>query len=169
MGSLFFCEEGINVAEKKTNAMRLLDLQGISFNVLTYDTEDGKIDGVSVAAKIERDPGLVYKTLVTRGNSGELYVFVLPVEEELELKKAARAAGEKKVELIAVKNIRKVTGYIRGGCSPIGMKKAYPTFIDNSALNHEQIIISGGKIGLQLVISVKELCQITGAKIEDIS
>src|SRR6478752_841100 len=113
--------------------MRILDAKKMTYQMMMYDQEDGKIDGVSVAGKINREPREVYKTLVTQGKSNGIHVFVILVEEELDLKKAAKAAGEKKVDMVAVKDIQKLTGYIRGGCSPIGMKKMYPTFIDESA------------------------------------
>ncbi|MBP3039180.1 Cys-tRNA(Pro) deacylase [Bacillaceae bacterium Marseille-Q3522] len=144
----------------KTNAMRLLDQRNISYQILTYELTDGRIDGLSVAEKIQRVPSMVFKTLVTRGTSGEIAVFVVPVESELDLKKAARTAGEKKIEMVAVKEIEKLTGYIRGGCSPIGMKKHYKTFIDESAFQHETIIVSGGKRGVQIEIAPEDLQKI---------
>ena len=140
--------------------MRILDAHGIEYKTIIYDRKDGKIDGVSVAEKIGEEPKKVFKTLVAQGSSGELYVFIIPVAEELDLKKAAKAASEKKVEMISVKEITKYTGYIRGGCSPIGMKKNYPTFIDKSSLNLDTIIISGGKIGVQIEILLKDLGKI---------
>lgn len=156
------------MSSKKTNAMRILDSNNIEYSVLTYVNKDGKIDGVSVANKIGRDVNTVFKTLVTSAKSGAIYVFIIPVDKELDLKKAANAAKEKKVEMIHVKDIRKHTGYIRGGCSPIGMKKKYPTFIDESALSLDKMIISGGKIGLQIEIKVDDLKKITEAKICDL-
>lgn len=148
--------------------MRILNTNNIEYSVLTYDSKDGKIDGVSVANKIGRDVNTVFKTLVTIGKSGEIYVFIIPVEKELDLKKAANAAKEKKIEMIHVKDITKYTGYIRGGCSPIGMKKNYPTFIDGSALKVERIIVSGGKIGVQIEIEVDDLKDITNSQIYDL-
>ena len=152
----------------KTNAMRILDKEDIEYSVITYDNKDGKIDGVSVASKINRDIKEVYKTLVTQGNSKELYVFVIPVNEELDLKKGAKVAGEKKIEMIAVKDINKYTGYIRGGCSPIGMKKSYKTFINDTCNNLDTIIVSGGKIGVQVELHVKDLINITRGSVENI-
>ena len=146
---------------EKTNAMRLLDKEKVDYTMQTYDTEDGKIDGVSVAYKVGKDPKMVYKTLVTQGTSKQYYVFVIPVEAELDLKKAAKAAGEKKVEMIAVKDLLQVTGYVRGGCSPIGMKKLYPIFIDQEAEALETIIVSGGKIGFQIEMRVGDLLRVT--------
>ncbi|WP_416387380.1 Cys-tRNA(Pro) deacylase [Caminicella sporogenes] len=153
---------------KKTNAMRILEQKKINYSMITYDNNDGKIDGMSVAKKIGKEPDVVYKTLVVKGNSKNIYVFIVPVNTELDLKKAAKAAGEKKVELVSVKDILKLTGYIRGGCSPIGMKKHYKTFIDLSALNIEKIIVSGGKIGIQIELEVDELAKVTGAEFVDI-
>jgi len=146
---------------EKTNAMRLLDKEKVDYTMQTYDTNDGKIDGISVAHKVGKDPKMVYKTLVTQGASKQYYVFVIPVEAELDLKKAAKAAGEKKVEMIAVKDLLKVTGYVRGGCSPVGMKKLYPTFIDQEAEALETIIVSGGKIGFQIEMRVGDLLRVT--------
>lgn len=152
------------MAYSKTNAMRILDAKKIPYEVLTYDNKDGKIDGVSVAAKVGKDPDEVYKTLVTQGASKNVFVFVIPVEEELDLKKAAKAAGEKKIEMIPVKDILKMTGYIRGGCSPVGMKKEYRTFVDQSCLNLEVMAVSGGKIGVQIILSPQNLMEVTRAE-----
>jgi len=156
------------VAQLKTNAMRMLDAKDLKYNVITYDHKDGKIDGVSVAAKVNREPKLVYKTLVAQGNSKSIYVFVIPVEAELDLKKAAKVSGEKKVEMIPVKDIQKWTGYIRGGCSPIGMKKQYPTFIDQHATSLNNILVSGGKIGVQIELTVEDLIKLIDVKIVDL-
>ena len=138
------------MAEAKTNAMRMLDRAKVPYRVYTYDHSDGKIDGVSVAQKLGQDVNAVFKTLVTRGHSGGYFVFVLPVAQELDLKKAARAVGEKSVEMIHVAEINKVTGYIRGGCSPVGMKKSYPTVFDRSVEGLPTVIVSGGRIGCQI-------------------
>jgi Cys-tRNA(Pro)/Cys-tRNA(Cys) deacylase len=156
------------LAKEKTNAMRVLDQKVIPYNVMTYDSQDGRIDGISVAQKIGKDPQLVYKTLVTQGNSGNIYVFVIPVESELDLKKAAKITGEKNVALAPMKEIQKLTGYIRGGCSPIGMVKSYPTFIDSSASQLEQIIVSGGKIGVLIELSVRDLQNVTEATFQEV-
>ncbi|KZM55477.1 MAG: Cys-tRNA(Pro) deacylase [Bacillaceae bacterium] len=153
----------------KTNAMRILDKEKIQYNVITYDVQKGKVDGISVAQMIGRSPESVYKTLVAKSSAGNIYVFVIPVEAELDLKKAAKITGEKKIEMLPVKDLQKWTGYIRGGCSPIGMKKHYPTIIDSTALEHEHIIVSGGKIGVQMELSVKDLQQVTEAKLEDVT
>lgn len=152
----------------KTNAMRILDKEKIDFTMMSYSADDGKIDGVSVATKIGREPGIVYKTLISQGASKSYYVFVIPVEDELDLKKAARVVGEKNIEMIPVKEITKVSGYIRGGCSPVGMKKLFPTYIHEGAGQQKTIIVSGGQIGLQIEINVDDLVKAVDAKLADI-
>ena len=141
----------------KTNAMRILESAGISYTPHTYQSDDGLIDGVSVAKKLGIEVEQVFKTLVTVAKSGSYYVFDIPVNAELNLKKAAAAVGEKSVEMIAVKDINKVTGYIRGGCSPIGMKKEYKTVIDETAILFDTICISAGKIGYQVEVAPADL------------
>lgn len=153
---------------QKTNAMRILDKSKIEYNALTYDASDGHIDGAAVAKKTGQDPETVYKTLVTMGNSRNLYVFVIPVLEELDLKKCAKVSGEKKLEMIHVKDINKFTGYIRGGCSPLGMKKQYDTFVQEEALKLDRIVFSGGKIGLQIEMDPKDLEKVIKVKFEDV-
>ncbi|NLL69681.1 MAG: Cys-tRNA(Pro) deacylase [Epulopiscium sp.] len=157
------------MSQIKTNAMRILDTNKISYTIITYDQQDGKIDGISVAEKIGRDPQFVYKTLVAQGKDQTIFVFVIPVAKELDLKKASKVVGEKKVEMIPVKEIEKHTGYIRGGCSPVGMKKAYKTVIDSSAKKSDTIIVSGGKRGVQIELGVTDLQKITGAQVETIT
>ena len=152
----------------KTNAMRMLDRAGVPYAVHTYGSDDGKIDGVSVAAKVGLDPVGVYKTLVTRGASKGVFVFVIPVAAELDLKKAARAVGEKSIQMVHVDEIDPLTGYIRGGCTPIGMKKQFPTFIHESAADFDTIIISGGRIGVQLILSPQDLIKVTRGQFADI-
>lgn len=152
----------------KTNAMRLLDSQKVPYHVFTYDSKDGKNDGVSVAEKIKKDPGVVFKTLVAQGSTRNLFVFIIQVEDELDLKKAAKAAGEKKIEMLPVKDLQKHTGYIRGGCSPLGMKKQYPTIIDLKAETLEQMIVSAGKIGFQVELAPKDLQSLTHAVFADV-
>ncbi|MDU2670694.1 MAG: Cys-tRNA(Pro) deacylase [Clostridium sp.] len=152
----------------KTNAMRILDKNKIKYDVIEYDISDGKIDGVSVAEKTNQDLKEVYKTLVTQGNTKMIYVFVIPVNEELNLKKAAKVCGEKKVDMIHVNDILKLTGYIRGGCSPIGMKKLYKTFIHKDAEVLERICVSGGKKGLQVKLSPQDLKESINAVFEDL-
>lgn len=143
----------------KTNAMRILDKEKIKYALLTYEVEDGKTDGISVALKTNKDVSTVFKTLVTEGKSGEHYVFVIPVSEELDLKKAAKVSGEKSINMLPSKNLLALTGYIHGGCSPVGMKKKFRTFIHESAEGIEEIIVSGGKIGLQICLPPKKLIE----------
>lgn len=145
----------------KTNAARMLDKEEILYELLHYTVEDGKVDGVSVAGKIGYPPELVYKTLVASGASKQAYVFVIPVAQELDLKKAAKAASEKKIEMIPVKDILSLTGYVRGGCSPVGMKKSFPTFVSAEAEKLSELIVSAGKIGMQIKLSPTELVSVT--------
>ncbi|EHK2334515.1 Cys-tRNA(Pro) deacylase [Clostridium perfringens] len=152
----------------KTNAMRILDSKKVSYEMLSYESEDGNIDGISVAHKIGVDEKNVFKTLVAQGTSKELYVFVIPVAEELDLKSAAKIAGEKKVEMIAVKDILKYTGYIRGGCSPIGLKRDYRTFIHESAKDLDFMIVSAGKIGHQIKLNPNDLVEVVSGKFENL-
>ncbi|MDW5298882.1 MAG: Cys-tRNA(Pro) deacylase [Sedimentibacter sp.] len=152
----------------KTNAMRILDSMNIEYDYMTYECEDGKIDGVSVAHKTGQNPEAVFKTLVSVGHSKELYVFCVPVEYELDLKKAAAASNEKNIELLPLKDLTKNTGYIRGGCSPIGMKKHYKTFIDESALLQDKMLVSGGAIGIQIIIKPDDLLKAAEASYADL-
>ncbi|MEK4654161.1 MULTISPECIES: Cys-tRNA(Pro) deacylase [Niallia] len=156
------------MAITKTNAMRILDAEKIPYSVHTYENKDGKIDGISVAGKIGKETEMVYKTLVVKDTGNGIYVFVIPVEAELDLKKAAKVVNAKKLEMIAVKDIQKTTGYIRGGCSPIGMKKKYETILDESVNKQSSIIVSGGKIGVQIEMEVNNLIQVTEARVEDV-
>ena len=156
------------MAITKTNAMRILDAEKIPYSVHTYENKDGKIDGISVAGKIGKEIEVVYKTLVVKDAGSGIYVFVIPVEAELDLKKAAKVVNAKKLEMIAVKDIQKMTGYIRGGCSPIGMKKKYETILDASVNKQSSIIISGGKIGVRIEMAVEYLIQVTNAKVEEV-
>lgn len=153
----------------KTNVMRILDKAGISYNTYNYDTSDGLIDGISVAEKIGKPIEYVYKTLVTQGTSREYYVFVIPVAEELDLKAAARVVNEKAVVMIKILDINKVTGYIRGGCSPIGMKKEYKTVLDSSCNALDAFIISAGKLGHQIELSSVDLIRLINCKTESIT
>lgn len=153
---------------EKTNAMRMLDQSNIPYETGEYEYDESDLSGDHVADYLGISKEEVFKTLVTRGNDNELYVFVVPVSGELDLKKAAAAAGVKKVEMIHVKEIFNLTGYLRGGCSPIGMKKQYPTFIDETAILFNKIYISGGKRGLQIIIDPQVLADFTGAKLVDI-
>jgi len=154
--------------KNKTNAMRYLDAADITYEIIDYDVSDGKIDGVSVALKVGHSVEKVYKTLVTQSASKQNYVFCIPVQEELHLKKAALAVGEKKVEMIPVKDIQKTTGYLKGGCSPIGMKKKFPTYLAEQAINQKLILVSGGQIGKQIEIRIEDLIKVTEAKIADL-
>ena len=156
------------MATVKTNAMRLLDKEKIKYKVHTYENKDGLIDGISVAQKIGLPLEKVYKTLVTQGHSKNYYVFIIPVAAELDLKAAARSVGDKSVEMIHVKDINKITGYIRGGCSPVGMKKEYKTVIDSSCESLDTIIVSAGKIGFQVELTPKDLLEIINGTTEKI-
>lgn len=157
------------MSEFKTNVMRILDKAKITYKAHTYDHSDGAIDGAAVVEKMGQNPEQVFKTLVTKGAGRDYYVFVVPVLKELDLKKAAKSVGEKHVEMIHVKDINKVTGYIRGGCSPIGMKKQFVTVFDKSAENIETIIVSAGKIGYQIELAPKDLIELVGAKTAEIT
>lgn len=153
--------------EVKTNAMRILERSKIPYKLNRYECKEF-IDGVHIADMLGQRYDMSFKTIVTIGKSGGYYVFALPVDKELDLKKAAKAASEKNVELLPVKDINKVTGYIRGGCTPIGMKKQYPVIIHESALVFDEIIISGGRIGEQRFISPKDLLSVTNGKTADV-
>ncbi|MEK6265017.1 MAG: Cys-tRNA(Pro) deacylase [Clostridium sp.] len=153
----------------KTNAMRILDKAGISYNAYTYDHSDGLIDGISVALKTGQSTSQVYKTLVTKAGSREYFVFVIPVADELDLKAAARAVGKKSIEMIVVSDINKVTGYVRGGCSPIGMKKDYKTVLDEACISLNTFIISAGKIGYQIELAPKDLINLINCSTEFIT
>lgn len=152
------------MAEFKTNVMRMLDKEKVPYTPHTYDHGDGAIDGASVAAKMGQDPARVFKTLVTQGAGKSYFVFVVPVLAELDLKKAAKAAGVKSVAMIHVADINKVTGYIRGGCSPVGMKKQFVTVYDESCLNQQTILVSGGRIGTQIECAPADLIKVTRGK-----
>jgi len=158
--------------EEKTNVMRILDQGKIPYAAHGYaETESPLGDreyGLHIAQTLGQDARRVYKTLVARGAKGALYVFCIPVAESLDLKKAARAAGEKSVELIAVKELLPLTGYVRGGCSPVGMKKAYPTVLHRDAAAHETIFVSAGKLGAQIELRPADLLAVTGAAYADI-
>ena len=153
---------------KKTNVERILEQSKVQFTVAHYEPDDGKIDGVSVAEKVGKPVEHVYKTLVTMGQSKQLYVLLIPVAENLDLKKAAKVCGEKSIDMIPVKDIEKYTGYIRGGCSPIGMKKKYKTFIHDAASELDEITVSGGKIGTQVSLNPEVLRQMVQAKFADL-
>lgn len=149
--------------ELKTNAMRILDKFKISYEYQTYECDVFE-SGISTADTIGLPHEQVYKTLVTTGKTGEHYVFVIPIEAELDLKKAAKEIGEKSLEMLPVKEITKVTGYVRGGCTAVGMKKQFPTILEISAKEQEFIYVSGGKLGMQLRLKPDDLCKAAGAK-----
>lgn len=147
----------------KTNTLRMLDQAKISYRVIEYQINDEKIDAVSVAAKIGRSPDTVFKTLVTVSPAREHFVFVIPGAKELDLKAAAVAAGQKRIEMLPLKELFPLTGYIHGGCSPVGMKKPFPTFIDESALTLDSFCVSGGKIGINIELVPKVLANFINA------
>lgn len=147
--------------ETKTNAMRMLESAGINYMLHTYDVSDDLIDGVSVAKKCGEDPEQVFKTLVTVGNDKEHYVFVVPVAQKLDLKACAKAAGVKSVEMIPQKELLPLTGYIHGGCSPIGMKKPFKTVFDETMILFDTILVSGGRVGTQVEVAPDDLLKIT--------
>lgn len=149
----------------KTNAIRLLEQQKIQFDVIEYEIGDGQVDGVSVAEKIGQPVARVFKTLVAKASAQKLFVFVIPVAEELDLKAAAKVVGEKKIDMLPVKDLLSYTGYVRGGCSPVGMKKLYPTVIDETAQEQGSIIVSAGKIGMQIHVQLNDLKNITKAQL----
>lgn len=148
---------------QKTNAIRLLDSKKIKYELFEYPT-DGNIDAISVANLLNENPAQVFKTLVTVSSSNINYVFVVPGNGELDLKKAAKLVGEKSIEMIAQKNLLPLTGYIHGGCSPIGMKKAFKIIIDDSARNYEEIFVSAGKVGMQVKINTNELASLVNGE-----
>ena len=151
------------MAQPKTNAMRMLEKEKVPYAFHEYSHEDGAIDGLAVAKKLGQDPARVFKTLVTQGASRAFYVFVIPVAAELDLKKAARAVGEKSVSMLHVAELLKTTGYVRGGCSPVGMKKRFVTVVDSSAQSLPTLMVSAGRIGAQLELAPKDLLAVTGA------
>ncbi len=152
------------MAEDKTNVMRLLDQKKIPYLPRQYDVSDGALDGATAAQRLGVAPETCFKTLVTVGASKKNHVFVVPVERELDLKAAAKAVGEKSIEMIRQAQLLPLTGYIHGGCSPVGMKKRFPTVIDASAENLEQMTVSAGKIGRQVTLSPPDLAEFVGAE-----
>ena len=153
--------------EEKTNVMRVLEQQGIPYTPHTYPA-DGPIDGVSVAGFLGQDVEQVFKTLVTKGASGSYYVFDVPVAENLDLKKAAKAVGEKSIAMIHQKELLPLTGYVHGGCSPVGMKKQFPTVFHETVVLFDTICVSAGKIGAQVELDPKSLAALTRGKFADI-
>ena len=155
--------------KQKTNAVRILEQQKIEFELIEYELSDDKVDGVTVANKIGYPVFVVYKTLLVTAGAGKYYVCIIPVNNELNLKAIAKVVGEKKVELLPLKDLLPTTGYIRGGCSPIGMKKLFPTVVDDSAEKNNFIIVSGGKIGLQVKLALTDLLKMTKGQVASIS
>lgn len=153
--------------QEKTNVMRLLDQQGVAYESHCYEGT-GAVSGAEVAAVLGQDPERVFKTLVTEGKSGRHYVFVIPVLQELDLKKAAAASGEKSIAMVKAKELLPLTGYIHGGCSPIGMKKPFPTFVEESAILYDRILFSAGKIGYQVELPPDELAKLTPFQYADL-
>lgn len=154
--------------EEKTNVMRVLDGKKISYESRTYDANPS-LKGEEIAQSLGEDASRVFKTLVTQGKSGAYYVFVIPVITELDLKKAAKASGEKAVSMIKQKDLLPLTGYVHGGCSPIGMKKPFPTFIHETAGLYERIFVSAGKVGFQIELAPDDLIAVTGCRLADIA
>ena len=153
--------------ETKTNAMRILDSLQISYSSREYECDEFT-SGKETADKLGLPHEEVFKTLTTIGKSGQYYVFVIPIDEEIDLKKAAKAAGEKSIEMLPLKELTKITGYVRGGCTSIGMKKAFPTFVQEDAMLHEQIYVSAGKLGMQLALSPDDLIKANQGSYADI-
>lgn len=153
--------------ELKTNAMRILDKNKVSYSYKTYECDEFT-DGIHVADMLGLDHSLVYKTIVTTGKTGGHYVFVIPIEEEIDFKKAAKVVGEKSLEMLPLKDLTKVTGYIRGGCTAIGMKKAFPTVIQEDAELQDKIHVSGGKLGMQIELAPEDLRKVSNAVFADV-
>ena len=151
--------------KNKTNAMRRLDAAKISYEVKEYEVDESDLSGVHIAEQIGLPYGQVFKTLVSKGDKTGIVVFCIPCDKEIDLKHAASVTGNKKIEMLHVKDLLSTTGYIRGGCSPIGMKKKFPTFIDQSAADFEKITVSAGIRGAQLLVTVDELVKFVDAKL----
>ena len=150
--------------KNKTNAMRRLDAARLAYEVMEYEVDENDLSGKHIADEIGLPHEIVFKTLVAKGDKTGFVVFCIPVDEEIDLKLAAKQTGNKRIEMLAVKELLPTTGYIRGGCSPIGMKKKFPTFVDESALLHEKITVSAGVRGAQLLLTVKDLLPFVEAK-----
>lgn len=152
----------------KTNALRIVESHNIEYSTCSYPVDEEKLDAVTVANEINADPDTVFKTLIARGDKNGINVFCIPAALELDLKKAASSSGNKKVEMIKVKEITDITGYIRGGCSPVGMKKLYPTYIDETAQLFDEIYVSAGVRGMQMKLSPIKLAEVINAKFKDL-
>lgn len=155
--------------EEKTNVMRVLDREKVPYTAHTYPVGDSAPDGVTVAQMLGQDPAAVFKTLVTKGASGGYYVFPIPVASTLDLKKAARAVGEKSVAMLPAKELLPLTGYVHGGCSPVGMKKRFPTVFHESCMERETICVSAGKVGFQVEVSRSALIELVGGMTADVT
>lgn len=153
--------------DEKTNVMRLLDAKKVVYTAHTYEP-DSSLTGEQIAGILGENPDIVFKTLVTQGKSGRYYVFVIPVPRELDLKKAARAAGEKSIAMILQRDLLPLTGYVHGGCSPIGMKKPFPTFLDVAVEKTDRIFVSAGKVGFQIELSPEDLQSIVRYRVADL-
>ena len=153
---------------EKTNVMRILDQAGIPYQTAGYEADENDLSGAHAAEELGVDPDIMYKTLVAKGEKRGYLVFCVPVLEELDLKKAAQAAGDKKIELLPLKELLPVTGYLRGGCSPIGMKKQFPTYIEETCLLYDQVYFSAGKRGRQIVLSPNDMLSLIGAQTADL-
>ena len=152
----------------KTNAARILDKAGVTYGIIEYEVDESDLSAVHMAEQLGQDPARVFKTLVARGDKTGHVVFVIPGDRELDLKKAAKASGNKSCAMLPLKDLQAVTGYIRGGCSPIGMKKRFPTYVDNSASEHGNIFVSAGQRGLQLALAPGDLLAAAGAVLADL-
>ena len=156
------------MAEEKTNVMRILDQKRVPYTPHHYAHPNGAVDGASVAALLDRDPASVCKTLVTQGASRQHYVFIIPVLRSLDLKAAARAVGEKSIEMIPQARLLPLTGYVHGGCSPVGMKKLFPTVFHQDCLEHPVVVVSAGRIGYQVAVEPRALMDLVGATAADV-
>lgn len=158
----------MKIKDEKTNVMRILDQKKAKYNSYNY-LKTGAISGMEVAKALDENPNLTFKTLVTVSKTNNHYVFLVPVNKELDLKKAAKAVNEKNIEMVKSKELLSLTGYIHGGCSPIGMKKSFKTVIDSSARNYDKLIFSGGKIGYQVETTLDELKKVINFDLKDIA
>lgn len=158
----------MKIKDEKTNVMRILDQKKVKYNSYNY-LKTGAISGMEVAKALDENPNLTFKTLVTVGKTNNHYVFLVPVNKELDLKKAAKAINEKNIEMVKSKELLSLTGYIHGGCSPVGMKKSFKTVIDSSAKNYDKLIFSGGKIGYQVETTLDELKKVINFDLKDIT
>ena len=155
--------------DEKTNVMRTLEQKKVPYTAYTYPHEEGvAVDGETVAKLLEQDPGQVFKTLVVKGASGGFYVFDIPVAQTLDLKKAAKAVGEKSIAMLPAKELLPLTGYVHGGCSPVGMKKLFPTVFHESCLDYDTMMVSAGKIGYQVAVNPTDLIALVRAKTADV-